>query len=277
MDVRKRSWYCFFRLGYLVSFCLLLMMQGPFLAGAEEPVLQGRLEKTIDPDAVLQGRVLDTQTGQPISDAEVSLPDYGESTRTDRSGYYRLYKPSTKEPYIMSIEKPGYAPFSLSVTQTAPAMFNLRLTKQPLMLVLDNQLHHLGDGGYSAVSSNATQFRKPAEGPLLRLPFSLGPSQAISDSPYIQIGSIIGLDTAMTHFLSGNPLDTHASALEIRLNGRRIAQIQVNGDNQKIRFSPSLLNRVGSNVLEVQAGHQYPEPGRIDYDDMELIHLILFL
>src|SRR5690606_17810067 len=125
----------------------------------------------------------------------------------------------------------------------------INLQRQLNMLVLDNQLRHLGDGSFSRASTAALKFRKPPDGPAIRIPFSLE-GFVLSASPKLKIGSIIGLDTPMVHFLTGNQIGASASPLLIKLNGVVIAQIQVNGDNQTIQLPKHQLRTTGINTLE---------------------------
>jgi hypothetical protein len=78
----------------------------------------------------------------------------------------------------------------------------------------------------------------------------------------------------MAHMVSRNPISAHASPLLIRFNGQLIAQVAVNGDAQEIKIPVALIRQVGSNTVEITAGFHYPEPGRLDYDDMELMHVV---
>lgn len=238
-----------------------------------EVTIQGHLEH--QEDLKSSGQVVDGLTGQPIPGAQVALPDMGYTTQTDRQGRYRI--PATRGPnsVIMSVQKPGYAPFSISISKSTEPTMLIRLSKQPHMLVLDDQLRHLGDGSFSPDSSNAFSFRKPADGPGLRIPFSLE-GLGISESPVLQIGSIIGLDTRMAHLLSLSRINSAASPLLIKLNGTVIAQIQVNGDNQKIRLPKPILRANGINILEIEAGFHFVEAKGLDYDDMELMHIVVF-
>jgi CarboxypepD_reg-like domain len=261
----------------LILHLLTLLFLGVSLPCEAQQTLQGHLEKTAEPILdKLQGQVLDATTGQPVAGATVTLPDQGFSMKTDTNGEYQIPRALGKAALIMSVEKEGYMPFSMGISENTPPKFYIRLNKQAQILVLDTQLRHLGDGSFSSSSSGALEFSKPPDGAALRIPFTLG-GLTPSVSPYLEIGSIVGLDTAMAHLLSGNRIGVAATPLLLKLNGTLIAQIQVNGDNQKINVPRDLLTQNGTNTLEIETGYHYPEPGRIDYDDMELMHIVLHL
>ncbi len=236
--------------------------------------LKGHVDKQAEPvQDSLQGEVRDAASNMPVPDAQVTLPDLGFRMKTDAQGRYSVPRYLGKQPIIMSIEKPGYAPFAVSISETGYPPFTLRLQKMLQQLVLDTELRHLGDGSYSPGSSSAMSFRKAPDGPAIRIPFSLK-GVSLSHASRLQIGSIIGLDTPMVHFLTGNDMDVTATPLIVKLNGSTIAQIQVNGDNQQIRIPKALLRANTINTLEFETGYQYNDSGRLDYDDMEFIHLV---
>ncbi len=251
---------------------LMLLLGHPAALSAD--TLKGHIEKKAEiVSDMLQGQVIDSQTQHPIPEAQVTVPDRGFSMRTDKQGRYRVPFYQGRDPVIMSIEKPGYAPFSLSITENAPPTFTIRLEKQGQRLVLDNQLRHLGDGSFSPYSSAALKFRKPPDGPAIRIPFKIDPA-SLGENPTLRIGSVIGLDTPLEHMLRGSMTPNSASPLLIKINSSIIARLQVNGDNIAIKIPKHLL-KSGQNTLEIEAGYHYPEPDRLDYDDMELIHLVL--
>lgn len=242
-----------------------------------QDVIKGRVEeKARIINDRLEGRVVDAETGRPLADVEVTLPDHGFSMRTGPGGEYSVPRIKGEGPVIMSVTRPGYAPFSISISEVALPQFTIRLQKAVKMLVLDNQLRHLGDGSFSRLSNNAFDFRKPADGPALRIPFNLGDLE-LTDDPYLQIGSVIGIDTRMAHLMSRNRIRINASPMLVKLNGLLVAQVDLNGDNKRISLPRYMFRKGETNVLEIEAGYHYPEPGRLDYDDIELIHLVIYL
>lgn len=264
------------KVGFLLSLLALSTMWMPLSWAEEQPTLRGHLqqESVLPTHCEMSGVVADSITGQPLTGASVSLPDTGESSWTDGAGRFCLNPQRRGQAVILNVNKAGFVPFSLSVSQTSTAPFKLKLQQLARELVLDNTLHHLGDGGYSAVSSNAGQFRKASEGPALRIRFTLG-SLNLGQSPKLRLGSLIGVDTAMSHFVTGSMIGVAASPVVVRLNHVQIASIQVNGDNQSLLIPPGLLVSTGQNVLEIEAGSHITDDGRLDIDDLELMTLIL--
>ena len=59
-------------------------------------------------------QVIDSQTQRPVSQADVSLPSKGYKTKTDNEGRFSLGA-KIDAPTIMSVQKDGYKPFSLTV------------------------------------------------------------------------------------------------------------------------------------------------------------------
>lgn len=254
----------------LITLCVLSVAHA-------NPVYRAEIEKRVDlSQEQFCGEVIDSQTQTPLSGATVKIPDLNYSSQTDASGKYCLPNTLGQKPVIMSIEKSGYGPLSASVSTTVPPLFKIQLSKIVNEIILDSVLRHLGDGSYATVSSNATEFQKDADGPGLRIPFDLQ-GVSLSEKPYIQIGSIIGIDTGMAHFVEKNPIQVSAGPLKVKLNGSVIAEIQVNGDNKKVAIPKGLLKPKGVNTLEIEAGSHMGPFSRIDYDDMELLHIVLHL
>lgn len=261
-----------------LSITLLVSMPQSVWAEDDGMTLQGHVDYTQEngsAQGAYKGRVIDSVTGNPVEGASVDVPDKGYRTFTDKKGRFGLPEDAIEpgKQAILSVEKAGYSPFSVTVSKESFPNFPLKLIKEVQVLVLDNKIHHLGDGSFSAQSAGAGGFRRRSEGPTLRLNFTLS-GQMLSDFPKLVVGSIVGLDTKMAHTLSRNPISAHASPLMVRFNGQTIAQIAVNGDAQVIQVPPRLIRLNGSNTVEITAGFHYPEPGRLDYDDMELMHVV---
>lgn len=90
---------------------------------------------------------------------------------------------------------------------------------------------HIGDDNYSEASANAGNFRLKSIGPSFSRQFLIN---TIGDQNYLKIGSILGIDTLMARTMGQNNIvNTYASPVEVYFNGIKIAEIQLNGDNQK--------------------------------------------
>ena len=143
---------------------------------------------------------------------------------------------------------------------------------KPLDIVIDSTVCHLGDDAYSDTSANSTEFKAQSLGPSYSKAFSItktSPSQNI----YIVIGSLIGLDTKLANKVGQNRITTaYSSPVEVFVNGSKISELHLNGDNQRIKIPPMLVYN-GKNELTIKTGHNMMETTYIDYDDIEFMNL----
>lgn len=252
-----------------------------FLLSAEGtlPSEAKTLTGSVQTDAYLpagDGEVRHAGHGGPVSGARVSIPALGYQTTTDAEGRFDLPETLPNRPVILSIAKPGFAPESRTLVGTPDGRLRIQIREQVRMVIIDQQLRHLGDGRYAEASAGAGQFRGEVQGATLVFPFTLQ-NQPVSGPITLTIGTVIGLDTPQAHAVSGNPLPYASSPTIVRLNGAEIAYLHHNGDGQRIPVPASRLNPRGVNYLEVEAGYHTPGGTRIDYDDLELMHLSLEL
>ena len=56
-------------------------------------------------------------------------------------------------------------------------------------------------------------------------------------------------------------------------NGEKIAEIQLNGDNQKIKLPNRLINAGMQNEIMIKTGRNLQQTAYIDYDDIEIMNL----
>ncbi len=217
--------------------------------------------------------VLDSSTNSPVGNAKISLPKYNYSTYTDDYGTFDIGK--VKGTTIMSVEKPGYRPFSLTI--------NEKIAARPLVLgieksnisdvIIESEMFHLGDDNFSEDSSGAGAFRLKSSGPYFSKSFLLN-GNVISSNNYLVIGSIIGIDTLMARSMGQNKIvNSYASPPEIYFNGSKIAEIQLNGDNQKIRIPNNLIRLNQSNEVTIKAGKNLMQTAYVDYDDIEIANI----
>jgi hypothetical protein len=91
---------------------------------------------------------------------------------------------------------------------------------------------------------------------------------------FLIIGSIIGIDTNMARSMGQNRItNAFASAPEVYFNGNKISEIQINGDEQKIKIPPALINKNQVNEVTIKTGRNLMQTAYIDYDDIEFMNL----
>ncbi len=64
-----------------------------------------------------------------------------------------------------------------------------------------------------------------------------------------------------------------ASPPTVYLNGHKIAEIQINGDNQKIKLPKQLIHWNQNNEIVIKAGRNIMQTAYVDYDDIEFMNL----
>ena len=247
-----------------ILFIFLLALQ------SQAATVSGGISKV---DLTNTNRVVDAATNAPIGNAKVSLPKYNYSTYTDEYGGFNIG--NVNGPTIMSVEKEGYRPFSLTINDTIAARpMVLGIQKSNIAdIVIASDVFHLGDDNYSEHSSGAGTFRLRSNGPYFSKTFMLN-SDAISSNNYLVIGSIIGVDTLMARSMGQNKIvNSYASPPEIYFNGAKIAEIHLNGDNQKIKIPKNLIRANQQNEVTIKAGRNLMRTAYVDYDDIEIANL----
>lgn len=219
-------------------------------------------------------KVVDARTNAPIANARVSLPKEGFQTKTNEDGTFMLDAHFIGDT-IMSVQKDGYRPFSLTI--------NEEIASQPMILgiqksnatdvVIESDMLHLGDDNFSADSANAGEFQIKAIGPFFTKAFKMS-ENTLTKNNFLVIGSIIGIDTAMARAMKQNSVrNSFASPPEVYFNGTKIAEIQLNGDNQKIKLPNNLICPNQPNEVTIATGKNLMQRSYIDYDDIELMNL----
>ncbi len=220
-------------------------------------------------------QVIDSKTQAPIRSADVSLPSKGYRTKTDTEGRFSLGA-KIDAPTIMSVQKEGYKPFSLTIdSQSAgkPLVIGIEKTT-PHDIIIDKDMYHIGDDNYSESSANAADFRIKAIGPFYTKNFNIKSLPQEGDM-YLVIGSVIGIDTKMARDMGQSRVTTsYATAPQIYFNGNMIAELNLNGDNQQIKVPRSII-RQGQNQLTIKAGKNLFQTAYVDYDDIEIINLFI--
>ena len=249
----------------LVLFCLIYLFI-PTITQAK--VMEGGIEKT----GINGNQVVDKNTNQPVSDATVTLPMLQYQTITDENGIFHL---GTKidGKTVMSVEKEGYRPYSVTIDEnsaSAPIIVGIQKSNAN-DIQLENNLMHLGDNNYSRGSANSSDFKIKAIGPVYSKIFKI---QNISNNHFLVLGSIIGVDTAIARSMGQNRIvHSYSSPPEIFFNGKKIAEIHINGDGQKIQIPTNLIRFNQNNELAIRTGKNMVHRAYVDYDDIEIMNL----
>ena len=219
-------------------------------------------------------RVVDAKNGKPITSAKIKIPSKNYSTTTDENGNFQL-QADINAPTIMSVEKDGYKPFSLTMDTLAlnkPIVIGIEKSN-PADIIIEQDLLHLGDNNYSDNSANADEFRSSQASPFFSKKFKISMPRA-NENAFFVIGSIIGIDTKMAVALGQSHVQTaYSSPPEIYFNNNKIAELKINGDHQEILLPKQLIRGNQMNEITVKTGRNLFQTSYIDYDDIELMNL----
>lgn len=219
-------------------------------------------------------KVIDAQTSSPISGARITMPQQNFKTYTDQNGQFD-FGPKIDGQTVMSVEKDGYRPFSMTVDDkitSHPIILGIEKST-PHDLTIDTNMFHLGDNNFSDLSANSKDFQVKAIGPFYSKTFKI-PAVAPNSKTSLIIGSIIGVDTMLAKSMGQNKITTaFASPPEVYFNGNQIAEIQVNGDGQKIRIPNNLIRPNQLNEVTIKTGRNLMQTAYVDYDDIEFMNL----
>ncbi len=234
-------------------------------------VMEGGVSKT---GIGAQNRIIDNQTNMPVADATVSLPKENYSTTTDENGTFSL-NTQINGTQIMSVEKDGYRPFSLTITdKVASVPMVVAIEKSNIQdIILSAEMFHLGDDNYSSASANSNEFKGHSVGAFYSKTFKMA-AEALSKTNYIVIGSIIGIDTLLAKKIGQNKVvNSYSSPPEVYFNGAKIAEVQLNGDGQRIKIPNNLIKPDMLNEVTIKTGRNLMQHAYIDYDDIELMNI----
>ncbi len=250
----------------LIIFCLCFLSLPAFCG-----IVQGGVSK----DGLLGSKkVVDAETKAPISGAKVSLPQKNFNTYTNGNGEFSL-DANIDGQTVMSVEKPGYRPFSMTVDdKNMSGAVILGIEKStPKDITIDTNMFHLGDNNYADSSANANQFQVKAIGPYYSKEFRI-PTVSSGTKVELIIGSIIGIDTLIAKSMGQNRVKSaYSSPPEVFFNGNKIADIQINGDGQKIRIPYNLIRQNQMNEVTIKTGRNLIQTAYVDYDDIEFMNL----
>ena len=218
--------------------------------------------------------VIDKKTNKAISGAKVYIPKLQYSTTTDENGVFQL-NTNISGTSILAVEKENYRPFSTTIDKLSshsPLTLGIEKTNAN-DVVIDKDIYHIGDDNYSDLSANAGQFNLKSIGAFYTKLFDIK-NVDISKPIYFVIGSIIGIDTAIARSMGQNKItNSYASPPEVYFNGNKVAEIELNGDNQKIKLPTNLVRPNSKNEITIKAGRNMLQTAYIDYDDIEFMNL----
>lgn len=220
-----------------------------------------------------QNRIIDKHTGEGVGGAQITLPKEKFSTKTNKDGYFEL-DTQINGTSIMSVQKEKYKPYTMTVTQKSfDHPLEVTIEKSDAHNIsIDTSMHHLGDNSFSENSANAGEFQVDAAGPFFSKKFNLR-SINLHAPVYLVIGSIIGIDTLVARSMGQNRHpNAYASPTEVFFNGNKVAEVQINGDGQKIKLPSELVKR-GVNEVTIKTGRNMMQSSYVDYDDIEFMNL----
>lgn len=234
-------------------------------------VIVGNVEKN---GTKKQNRVIDAKTQQAIPFATIKIPTKQFETKSDNNGYFELNADITGAT-IMSVEKSGYRPFSMTInenTTSKPIVIGIEKTLFA-DLNLETDVIHLGDNKYSEKSANSGEFKLRSMGPYYSKTFKI--SQVSSDeNAYFVIGSVIGVDTLVARTMGQSHVTTaYSSPAQIYFNGQKIGEIKFNGDGQQVLLPKQLIRQNSDNEITIKTGKNLFQNAYIDYDDIEIANL----
>ena len=232
--------------------------------------INGGIEKR---EILNYSQVVDANDGHGIAGAKVRVPQRKFVTITDDEGRFN-FDTDIKTPVILSVEKEGYKPFSMTISHNSSEPFIIGIEKNSALSVsIDSDLIHIGDNSYSEKSANAGEFRSKSVGAFYYKDFNV-PNFSDNQKVYLIIGSVIGIDTldarkaGQTHVVT-----SYASAPEIYCNGNKICELKLNGDNNEIEIPKQILHKNVPNNITFKAGRNLFRNDYIDYDDIELANI----
>ena len=219
-------------------------------------------------------QIIDNGTNMPVPNAKISLPKQNYTTYTDDNGLFNI-SGKINDSSVIAVEKDGYRPFSLTINEkiaARPIIIGIEKTNAQ-DIVISTEMVHLGDDNFSEHSANSGEFRGRSVGPFYSKTFKI--DQFNRNKPnYLVIGSIIGVDTLMARSMKQNSItNSFSSPPEVYFNGQKIAEIQINGDGQRIKIPNNLIRGGSMNEVTIKTGHNLQQTAYIDYDDIELMNL----
>lgn len=243
-----------------------------FFPAAQAFELNGGVERL---EINKMNEVKDSRTGYGVDNAKVAIPSHNYVTYSDSSGKFEMPK-DFSPPYVLSVKKQGYEPFSLTVKSYGREPLKIMISKDSAnKIAIDADTFHLGDNSFSVDSANAGDFKARSKGIIYQKSFFVKPLTP-NENVNLTIGSIIGVDTKEARRLGQtNVTDAYSSPVKIYFNSAEVANLKINGDNQKISIPKSFIRQNAQNIVRILAGVNLTQELYTDYDDFEFTNLFL--
>lgn len=223
-------------------------------------------------DINYQNKIVDYKTGLPIENAKITIPDFNYTTYTNSDGAFKL-NADIYNKTVLFVEKDGYKTFSLTIDNTvlnSPLKLGIEQTS-PFDLQISQGIIRLGDNMFSTNSANSNDFHKNAYGYIYTQNFEK-PKSNLNQDIVIIIGSLIGVDTKKAKEMGQNKIaKVYASPAEVFVNGHKVSNLELNGDNIEILIPKYVLK--SQNELKIQTGKNLFQKEYTDYDDIELANI----
>lgn len=252
-----------------VLLCLFIFVS--FSESGYSETITGNVEKN---GTKLQNRIVDANSKKGIPFAKIKIPTKNFETTSDNDGYFKL-NADINGSAIMSVEKNGYRPFSITVDKentSKPIIIGIEKT-QAADLSLEADIIHLGDNNYSEKSANSSEFKLRSAGPYYSKTFKIS-SVGTNENVYFVIGSVIGVDTLLSRQMGQSHVsNSYAAPAQIYFNGNKVGEIKFNRDNQQILLPKQLIKQNAQNEITIKTGKNLFQKAYVDYDDIEVANL----
>ena len=237
------------------------------------PIFADTIKAQIDHnDLNYKSKIVDSKTQVGLSNVKITIPDLNYTTYSDENGLFQL-NANVNEKTVLFAQKDGYKIFSLTIDNNVlknPLKLGIEKSN-PFDLQISQGIIHLGDNMFSDNSANSKDFRLGANGSYYAQKFDR-PNVSSKQNVVVRIVTIIGLDTKKAKQAGQNRVaKVYSSPAEVFVNGHKIGNLELNGDNIEINIPKSILKN--SNELVIKTGRNLFQTNYIDYDDIELANI----
>ena len=239
------------------------------------PAFSKTITGEVSKNTTKTNRIYDIENNLPLEGVIIKIPSKHYKTKTDKNGTFEL-NTQINSPAIMALEKNGYKPYSLTLGTNTNNTLNIGIEKTtPKDIIIETDMIHIGDNSFSENSANASEFSLNSVGAFYSKDFSIKKIKP-EEEVFVKIGSIIGIDTIEAQRMGQSHVKTaYSSSPELFFNGNKIAEIKINGDNQKIKIPDGLIRLNQNNNITIKTGKNLYKQTDIDFDDIEFTNLLL--